>query len=122
MELSDGVWSLVVALVGVGGALYGTLRTQRQADKRAIEERAATEAREEARNRRDEAARTHEHRREAYTDYLKSFETLLSAYYVWEERNGDEPPPEDALDNLFDAMTQVKIYGSHAASDRAGEL
>lgn len=120
--MADALWSLLVALVGVTGTLIGVVLTQRQADRRAAAERDDQEAREERRFRREDEAQTYEHRRVAYAAFLKAFDSHVEGFDRWDMERHGEPLPEDALEDLFDELTQVRIYGTRAGATRADAL
>jgi hypothetical protein len=110
---------LVVAIVGVlgtvGGAIGGVLITQRRADKREADAWERELERERARWAREDAARTFEQRRAAYTDFYESLGMMMKRV-----KNHGTGLGGDRVDRLpegwdtptFERFTRLELYAS----------
>lgn len=114
---------LIVGLLGgLGSAVVTQLLANRREDARWHRER----EREQASWTREDAARSYEHRRAAYVDFIKEFrrlsDTSVSAHIA--ERWGGLIPrklqPED-LDPVYDSLGAIAIFGTEEAGRLAGE-
>lgn len=112
---------LVVAVIGLcgvlGGGLGGVMFTQRHANHREDTRWQREREREQALWAREDAARSYEHRRAAYVDFIKEFhcrrEELASG-------NGEKNAPwYDML--LYDLLMQIQIFGTNKAAQPADE-
>lgn len=115
------IWvPLVVALLGLGGILY----TQHRADRRADADRKRELEREKTRWAREDAARSYEHRRAAYADFIKGFHRQWKALAdaTNEELGGraDYQAPPDYLDALRGNLFDIQIFGTENAAKLAG--
>jgi hypothetical protein len=105
---------LVVALLGIGGVLLNQHMANRREDARIRGEH----EREQRTWAREDAARSYEHRRAAYIEFLNDhhryWNTVASAHLR------DQPePPEDWLVPLHDRLVEIDIFGTTQAATLA---
>jgi hypothetical protein len=109
---------LGVAFLGLGGVLLTQHLANRREDARWHRER----EREQTLWAREDAARSYEHRRNAYVDFIKEFnrrwDTYVNAAEDMAARADSEPDP-DFLDPLYGCLIQVQIFGTKEAAERA---
>lgn len=118
---------LVVAGLGLLGAVLGTiggvLITQRRSDRR----EALAWERERDRERelwaREDAARTFEHRRRAYSDFYESLKAMALQVYNHGMglEDGDKELPEGWQFPTFQRLQQLDLYGTASAALAADE-
>jgi hypothetical protein len=118
---------IVVAGIGVAGTLIagiaGSLITQRWADRRDDKTRAHEAEREQERWRREDEARTFEHRREVFEDIYQAVKALARRAY--DHGYGFDDTPELPFDWNADAaakLNRLKLYvdrRSYIAAERA---
>ncbi|MGR6521803.1 hypothetical protein ACU5JM_09235 [Rhodococcus erythropolis] len=110
---------LVVAglgLVGtVVGAISGVLITQRRSDRREDASWEREWERERERWAREDAARTFEHRRDAYADFYQSLHSMTLRAYCHgmglSDYDGDELP-EGWQSHTFERLQHLKLYAA----------
>ena len=94
----------VTGLVALSGVFY----TQWRADQR-----------EDHRLDRDDAARSYDHRRDAYMTFLTDFMAMTDLLWRREnepfEGDRDPEPPEDLLAPLFRRIDVIHVFGTGAA-------
>ncbi|MFI2473449.1 hypothetical protein [Nocardia xishanensis] len=116
------VISAVAAVIAAAIALFGVLLTQKRADERAQRELGIRQAEEEAKRKREDALRSYDQRRDAYSGFFTEFERRVRLFEAWQAGEfGQTEPPEDALTPLAEKLTMVNIYGTvtaRAAADR----
>jgi hypothetical protein len=105
--------TLIVAALGIGGTLAGTVLAQHSARK-SDRERFAHE----------DATRTFDHRRSAYFDYLQEWEgfrtRLADAQEMHEyDQSLPDEPPHDWLMPLWNRLLAIRVYGTAAAYAKA---
>ena len=118
---------IVVAGIGVAGTLTagiaGGLITQRWSDRRDNKTWARERAREQERWRREDEARTFEHRREVFEDFYQAVKALARRAY--DHGYGFDDTPELPFDWNADAaakLNRLKLYvdrRSYIAAERA---
>jgi len=114
------VWvPLVVAFLGLGGVLAAQLVANHREDVRWRRER----ERENTTWGREDAARSYEHRRNAYVDFVKIFHDRWRVFVLAQEaakvRNGDNDAPIDFLEPLYDRLVQIQVFGTKEAEELA---
>ncbi|MCZ9635006.1 hypothetical protein [Rhodococcus sp. BH5] len=109
--MTSEVWSpLLTALLALAGVLFTQYRAERRADN--LERR---------REVREDIAKSHENRRDAYGAFLSLFYQLERAAREWNEDEQGEPS-EDALESILEPLTLIRIYGTTAATAAADQL
>ncbi len=102
--------------------------TQRRADRREDARWQRERDREQALWAREDAARSYEHRRTAYVDFIKEFNYRWNVSVEVEVEvevevqgfpNGD--PPEDFFVPVYDLLTPIEIFGTREAAKLARE-
>lgn len=121
------IWvPLVVAFFGALFGLGGIELTQRRADRRFAAERKHQLEREQALWAREDAARSYEHRRAAYADFIKEFhrQWMALADATNEELGGraDYEAPLDYLDALYGNLVEIQIFGTEKAAKLAEDV
>lgn len=92
------VTSSIGGLLGGFLTFVGVLINKREAKRR---ERAAWV--------REDAARSYEHRRAAYVDFIKEYYRLLDEYHL--EDSAEERFAPDYLVPLYDRLVQIQVLG-----------
>jgi len=118
---------IVVAAIGVAGTLIagiaGTLVAQRWADRRDDKTWARERLREQERWRREDEARTFEHRREAFEECYQAVKALARRAYDHGYGFDDTPElPFDWAADAFAKLTRLGLYvdrRSYIAAERA---
>jgi hypothetical protein len=112
---------LVVAGFGVSGVLF----TQWRSDVRERIRSAGEERREEKRTARevdrDRDARLFEHRRVVFASIVEHYHRWASIATDVEQRRKPEPP-EDAMDDFWERVAEVELYGGDDAASAAINL
>lgn len=108
--------------IGVAGTLLGVVFTQWRSDVREKNRLAVEERREEQRlahdAERERDARLFDHRRNAYLAVIEQFHRWSTI--AAEVREGTSPePPEDAMDEFWRVVSEVDLYGSTEAAEKA---
>lgn len=103
------IWVHPLAGVVLGALL--AMHAQRHADRRDA-------ARLQLECEREDAARSYEHRRDAYVDFFKEFYRFLNAFEEASAR-GKFDPPDDYLVPLYDRVIQIQIFGTQEAAKLA---
>lgn len=108
--------------IGVVGTLAGVVFTQWRADVREGKRLGVEERREQQRLDRDAAreldARLFDHRRNAYVAVIEQFHRWH--VIAVDIREGSKPePPEDAMDEFWRVVSEVDLYGSTGAAEKA---
>lgn len=112
---------LLVAGIGLIGALaggiVGSVLTQRQADKAWARER---ERQQEERDREDQA-RTFEHRREAYLDFYVAVKALARTAYGHSYGFTEAELPEGWQDDAAEKLHRLEFYADRELAAAASE-
>ena len=113
---------LISGGIGVAGTLAGVVFTQWRSDVRERNRLAVEERREEQRRahatEREHDARLFDHRRSAYLAVIDQFHRWNTI--AIDVREGVKPrPPEDAMDDFWRVVTEVDLYGSANAAEKA---
>lgn len=131
MGATTPLWvPLVVAVLGLlataGGAITGVLITQRRSDKRDDKTWERERQREQERWTREDAARTFEQRRAAYTDFYEALRVM--GLTIFEHGVGTaqlvaegEPPhlPPNYQQDAYARLQHLQIYASVSVSTAA---
>jgi hypothetical protein len=113
-------WSqLLAGLVAGGLTLSGVWLTQRRSDKREALAWTRQRKREEEVWAREDAARSYEHRREAYAAFSKQWNTHLARAESAVTRGREIESDVDWTSEVFDACLVVELYGTAAATEAA---
>lgn len=124
-QVTTATWMpLLVAGVGVAGTLTagigGVLVTQRWADRREDHVRARERQREHERSRREDEARTFEHRREAYVEFYVAVKALArTAYSHGYGFTDDEELPEGWQDDAAAKLHRLEFYADRPVASAA---
>lgn len=113
---------VLTGTIGVAGTLVGVVFTQWRADVREGKRLVVEERREQQRLDRDAAreldARMFDHRRNAYVAVIEQFHRWH--VIAVDVRQGVKPePPEDAMDEFWRVVSEVDLYGSAEAAEKA---
>jgi hypothetical protein len=115
-----------IGLVGaVGGTLGGVVLTQRRADAREVENRAAEARRERARWAREDELRTFEQRRDAYIAFFEADRDAVRLFNQCQYHRPSRPLPAGWTGAMWVSLQRVEIYGSAATvaiAQRAFEI
>lgn len=103
--------TLAAAGVGAAGALIGVVVTHVLADRRETVRWHRERQRQADEWAREDAARTYEHRRDAYLAFAEEWHRHYKAADAWKLQNLPDPP-EDALADLYKKLLQVQIFGT----------
>ncbi|WP_185994851.1 hypothetical protein [Nocardioides campestrisoli] len=123
--MDAGAVGVLTGSIGVVGTLLGVVFTQWRADVRERIRLAVEERREEQRlahdTEREHDARLFDHRRSAYLAVIEQLHRW-SAIAV-DVRAGERPePPEDAMEEFWRVVSEVDLYGSTDAAQKARDL
>lgn len=113
---------LITGGIGVAGTLAGVAFTQWRADVREKNRLAVEERREEQRlahdTERERDARMFDHRRNAYLAVIEQFHRWNAV--AMDLRNSFKAAPrEDAMDDFWRVVSEVDLYGSAEAAEKA---
>lgn len=113
--------TLVPLIVGLLGGLGSALVTQLLANRREDARWRREREREQALWAREDAARSYDHRRNAYLDFIKEVLRQRKAIAAaQEDRDGsDFDPPGDYLARAYERLVQIQIFGSQEAAKLA---
>jgi len=102
-------------------SLLAVVFTQLRADKSALERAAQLDRVRERERSSVEAADSLEHRRQAYVKFLSHFQRQVDDA---SRRGGAsvDRVSKDAMDDLYDALAEVRVYGTQAAADDAASM
>ncbi len=115
--------SLASALLGAVVALGVAMLTQREANKRARQERAEDRQQEQLRWAREDSARTYEQRRDAYLEFIRVCGLHEEMYQELEEvENRRGPTESEDLKGLYYSRDAVALFGTRAAKQAADEV
>ena len=121
---------LVVAALGLVGAVLGTiggvLITQRRSDRREALNWERQREREREFWAREDAARTFEHRREAYSDFYESLRAMSLRAYGHGMGLSDDANEEDALPEgwqfpTFQRLQHLRLYATPSVGAAAAD-
>ena len=123
---STRLWvPLAVAALGLLSTLVGVLLTQRRSDRRENTSWKRERERERERWAREDAARTFEHRREAYADFYESLrQTALAAYnhgMGLGDHADDGQLGEGWQTATYRKLQHLRLYGSSVVDAAASE-
>ena len=121
---STPLWvPLVVAALGLLGAVTGTVGgviiTQRRADRREATAWTRQQEREAEVWAREDAARTFEHRREAYTDFYEALRNMMLRVYSHGMGLSDDDAEELPWNwqfTTYQRLQHLEMYGTLAVS------
>jgi hypothetical protein len=114
--------SLLIGVVTGLVALSGVFYTQWRADQRERQRWDRERAHERAIWDRDDAARSYEHRREAYMTFLNTYQISRDAISLAEESLISDPSENsEFLAPLYRSVGEVQVFGTRAAFERATE-
>ncbi|MFC9995828.1 hypothetical protein [Nocardia sp. NPDC127526] len=126
MKVSATFWiplaALLSAVISAGSVMLTQRFTQKSADRRADIERQSRDDRDRELWTREDAHRSYEYRRDTYGAFLALFYQHLHEIEHWYVREDREPPAPDALADLYERGTLIRICGPRAISDAAGEM
>lgn len=116
---------LVVAGMGfiaaISAALLGAQITQRRSDAREAAQWERERERERERWKREDEARTFEHRREVYVAYFETIKRMANLVdLASQERSGNYVLPDDWWRPAFDSLNQLIVYGTSTVAEAAG--
>jgi hypothetical protein len=123
METTPDWLLLTIAGLGLLGTLAGVLVTQRWSDRR----EAANLVREQERWRREDEARTFDHRRVAYSDFYESLQRMARRVYdygmgLMDEGMTDEGElPFDWNLPTFDSLQHLQLYATPSVALAASD-
>lgn len=117
--------AVLTGAIGVAGTLLGVAFTQWRSDVRERNRLAVEERREDRRlaheGERERDARMFDHRRNAYLAVMEQFHRWSNI--VVDVREGIQPePPEDAMGAFWRVVSEVDLYGSANAAEKARAL
>jgi hypothetical protein len=122
--MATALISLLAAFVAGLLTLGTAVLTQRRADRREDARWNREREREQTLWAREDAARSYEHRRAAYADFIKGFHRQWKALAdaTNEESGGraDYQAPPDYLDALRGNLFDIQIFGTENAAKLAG--
>jgi hypothetical protein len=114
--------NLLTALVSGSLVIAGVVFTQRRADQREDRRWDREREHEQAVWDRDDAARSYEHRRDAYFAFLNDYLDMMDRILRTEEEEGPSASfDDDALEPLQRRLDEVQVFGTRAAFDSAME-
>jgi hypothetical protein len=113
---------VLTGTIGVVGTLLGVVFTQWRADVREKNRLAVEERREQQRldhdANRERDTRLFDHRRNAYVAVIEQFHRWSAI--AADIREGVQPePPEDAMEDFWRVVSEVDLYGSAEAAEKA---
>ncbi len=108
--------TLVLAVLSPVGIIVGVALTQFFGNRREDLRWGREREREQQVWAREDAARSFEHRREAYITFFAEYHNMWTACVEWGQCGGyPGDPPEDTLVPLFMNLAELKIYGTATA-------
>lgn len=114
------MWSQILpGLLGGGFALLGVWFTQRQSDRRELERWQREREREREGWAREDAARSYDHRRDAYIDFMSEWNRYYDIAYRARVLGPGEEPDFDWLVDLYGKLIPVEIFGTGSAAKSA---
>lgn len=128
MATTPTIWASPLAAAFLAGflavvsAMVTAVLTQRNANRREDARWQREREREQALWAREDAARSYDHRREAYVAFIKEFHHRWKVSIEVEQAGfptGD--PPEDFFVPVYDLLTPIEIFGTKEAARLAEE-
>ncbi|MEU6997211.1 hypothetical protein [Nonomuraea sp. NPDC046570] len=118
------MWPQIVSGV-IGGvlALLGVLVTQRRADRRELKQWERERERERQVWAREDVARSYDHRREAYIEFMQEWERHFNMVYNarYSDSGYNPEPDHDWMDSLQERYVAVQLFGTEPARKKALE-
>jgi hypothetical protein len=115
---------ILVAALGllgtIGGTIGGVLLAQRRSDRRDDTNWNRERDRERERWAREDAARTFDHRREAYSDFYESLQAMALMAYNFGMGLTEEKELGEWQFPTYRKLQQIRLYATPAVAEAAG--